>query len=180
MRLGGGRFSKKKPHKMKVAISRLLALLLVLVGGFGLRQFSITRVYLATATFTISYPNQSGNVTDGELDSLVAEMTTAFPKAKVTRGKNQQSEIVTALSGETWNEMHQANIAYSKWLQKTATSRNLHMAGVFMNNHPFIPPDQRANRGIFLAAVAVTIFGAAMLLLSFRVLGGERREESPI
>ena len=164
---------------MKAVSVRLLALLLVLAGGIGLRQFSITRVYLATATFTVSYANQSGNVTESELDSLVAEMSAAFPKAKVTRGGKQSSEIVAALRGESWDEMYQVNNTYRDWLQKAVASHNLQIAGFSMGSNTFIPPDQRANRGIFLAAAVVTVFGAAMLFLSFRVLGGGTREESP-
>lgn len=162
---------------IRTVIVKLLALALITAGLVGMRANEFSRTYVQNASYTFS------SATPAAIDAMFEEASQAGYRghdAVISReGGNNANTLAVVIQGDSWEELQNEESAFRSRLEKAARARNLTINGTSTSGGSRMPDIFKSRRMNFIAFAAVAAFGFAMLVLSFRIFGGGRREEVP-
>jgi hypothetical protein len=165
---------------LRSVVVKLIALLLIVAGFAGMREYRFLRTYVQTSSYTFA------SATPQELDAMFAEasktMATNYRGSYHTMTREQSNNAMTlsvAIHADSWSDLSDVEDAFSSGLRMAAASRQLTINGTGSSGGSRMSDKVRSNRWKFISFAALSAFGIAMLVLSFRVFGGGRREAVP-
>lgn len=159
---------------MKTAFVRLLAIALMVAGWIGTQLWSIERIYSARTSFTLSTAKAD------ELDALFSEASRGHFEARIERDKTSSGLLEVNFEGSSWIEVNQSQDQFSNRLGKAALARKLRITATNSYSNSYRSRSGSEKRLWFLVSVATAVLGTATLILSLRIFGGGKREESPL
>lgn len=163
---------------LRSAIVKLLALAVIAAGLAGMNASKFARTYVQNASYTF------GGATPQAIDMMYAEAseTVAYRGhyGVISReSSNDPNTLSVAIQADSWSEVSNEETAFRSRLEKAARARNLSINGTSTSGGSRMPDVFKSRRVNFIACAFLSAFGIAMLVLSFRVFGGGRREEVP-
>lgn len=169
MKQAAAHSSKKKPRDMSTVFVRLLAIALLVGGWMGTQIMSVTRVHTTSISITLSTTNAS------ELNAVFSEAMRGMQGAKIIRNTANIHVLDVGFEGSSWNEADEVQNRFANVVRKVVTARKLRITNSNSYSGSYYTRSSYRERFWFLSAVATTIFGAAMLILSLRIFGGGKR-----
>lgn len=162
---------------IRTVIVKLLALAVIVAGLSGMRANEFSRTYVQNASYTFA------SATPADIDAMFEEAAGFAHRgddAVVSRetGDNPNT-LRVVIQADSWSELSNEESAFRSRLEKAARARNLTINGTSTSSGSRMPDIFKSRRMNFIAFAALAAFGFAVLVLSFRVFGGGRREEVP-
>lgn len=153
---------------MKTFFLRLLALLLIAGGIWGLGKWRFDRKYYRATSVSLT------GATPKQIDELYAEALVGRALAgAVTRTSAQAGRLDFHTEGDSWNEASTTQTAMEIAVRQAATARGLTIQVTSYGNRGINEPKYLAGKRLrFLASAAVMVFGIALMVLSLRFFGG--------
>ncbi len=152
---------------------RLVALAIIFLGWKGMENSQFKRRVSWTISFTIP------SATKADIDGIFEEMSAG--RDWIERGQaNSSNTLVITASGESWNDSNKVTNLVEVALRAPLAKRKLSHQGTSWGSNYTRPSGSKSVHYAYLGSAMLALFGIAMLVLSFRVFGGGRPEESPL
>ncbi len=162
---------------IRVVIVKLIALAILAGGLLGMRANEFTRMFFQNASYTFS--TAKPETIDAMFDEASEVNYREYDDMITRKQSNNADTLMVVIQADSWNKISNDERAFRTRLEKAARTRNLTINGTTISGGSRKPEFFQTRRMVFIALSAVSALGIAMLVLSFRVFGGGRREEVP-
>ena len=152
---------------------RLVALAIIFLGWKGMEKSHFKRRVSWQISYTIS------SATPKDLDEIYAEMSAG--RDWIERNENAgPNRLAINAFGESWNDSNKVTTLVDEAMRTPLAKRKLSTQGRSWGSNYTQPTGGKSLRYAYLGSAMLALIGIAMFVLSFRVFGGGRPEESPL
>lgn len=162
---------------IRVILVKLIALAILAGGLLGMKANEFKRMYFQNASYRIA------GATPDIIDAIFKEASEVNFRDEdyvVTRKQsNTANTLEVIIQADSLSERSGYEYAFRMKLEQAVRARKLVINSTSTSSGSRTPEIFQTRRMDFIFFSAISALGMAMLLLSFRVFGGGRREEAP-